>query len=322
MPEKHPGIESASATRRSLDMARPRRGEVAKLKLSPEEDKRIKELLAQAKQAEDAGRIQDALDLYLQVKAQVLEIKAKTQESTSVILDEAGKEIVNLETLRQEWAKFYGDHDLEDLANNLPESIKLSSEALAKLREAAEQGFDKAVLLPSLELQTAHLDELINQMATQPAPSMDDSDPNQYTAPYIETKAKSSIPQNRPTDKAYLLLYQSNPVPQETKGKTFAAAKQELDKLFGEGKWNGLTLQEYLILQRQEFEANKDHSFDEYSDNADQSQWTWLLDSRAPSGCVAAYWNPRDRQVSLHWDEPENSYPKLGARPAVVVPIL
>mgnify|MGYP001573408478 CR=1 FL=1 len=317
-PERPP--KQPASPRQALEMARPRRGEVAKLKLTPEEDKRIKELLAQAKRAEDEDRMQDALELYLRVKAQVLEIKAKTHESSSAILDKEGKEIVNMENLRTDWIKFYNDHGLEDLANALPKSIKLSPEAVSRLREAAEQGFDQVILLPSPEIQNQSFDPLIN-LTKYPGEN----------EPYIWNKeeAKQAIqdPENlklRPEQgkKAYLLLYQSNPVPQETKGKTFAAAKQELDKLFGEGKWNGLTLQEYLILQRQEFEANKDHSFDEYSVSAEQSQWTWLLDSRAPSGCVDASWHPGDRRVGLGWGEPGISRPRLGARPAVVVEIL
>jgi len=40
---------------------------------------------------------------------------------------------------------------------------------------------------------------------------------------------------------------------------------------------------------------------------------------RVPQGVVHANWNPRNRQVNVNWNEPENSNDKLGARPAIVV---
>jgi hypothetical protein len=96
---------------------------------------------------------------------------------------------------------------------------------------------------------------------------------------------------------------------------------EDLDKLFAQKKWNGLTLEEYVMLQRKELEARKNHSFDAYDDDAKKSKWTWLLDSRVPRGVVHASWDPGNRQVDVDWNEPGYSNGRLGARPAVVVEI-
>jgi hypothetical protein len=95
----------------------------------------------------------------------------------------------------------------------------------------------------------------------------------------------------------------------------------QLDPLFTQNKWNGLTLEEYLMLQRKEFEARKNHEFDAYNGDAKKSKWTWLLDSRVPGGAVHAGWSPGDRQVVVYWGGPGDSYSRLGARPAVVVEV-
>lgn len=44
---------------------------------------------------------------------------------------------------------------------------------------------------------------------------------------------------------------------------------------------------------------------------------------RVSSSKVAnANWNPRNRQVNVNWNDSDNSNPKLGARPAIVVLVL
>ena len=123
---------------------------------------------------------------------------------------------------------------------------------------------------------------------------------DQYGAPYLSDQAKASQVRSRPP-KAYLAMYQSSPVPPETKGKKIP----ELEALFQQKKWNGMTLPEYLVLQRREFEQNKSHSFDAYDDSAARSQWTFLLDSVLVSGVVSAIWDtgesPGGRGLGGFW---------------------
>jgi len=229
-----------------------------------------------------------------------------------------GKDVkINMEEVLKDSVGFYNTHDLKDLLKDLPQEIRLSARSEAKLRETMKDGFDKAMLLPKIESQAGQFDKLVTETATKPIPGLPETE--QYTTPYIDSTVKSSRQAaNRPAGKAYLLLYQSNPVPQETKGKT----PTQLEPMFQAKKWNGLTLEEYMMLQRKEVELKKDHSFDAYnSSDATRSQWTWLLDSRVSEGVVHAYWVPRYHQVVVYWSEPEFSDDVLGARPVVVVEI-
>ena len=167
----------------------------------------------------------------------------------------------------------------------------------------------------STELQVANIERIVTQTVIKEIPNLSTSE--QYTAPYFESGTKTAQTRNRPKQKAYLLLYQSNPIPNETKGKS----PNELDPLFTQKNWNGLTLEEYLILQRKETETNKDHRFDTYDDDQNKSQWTWLLDSRVSEGVGHAYWFPGSRQVRVSWYRPGFSSGGLGTRPAVVVEV-
>ena len=286
----------------------------------------ISRLYARAKGLEEKGDLSEIRNTYAEINSLVSKLEALKEKETPKVISvktPEGKEIsFDLREIRENSLAFYRAHNLEEFADALPKEIRLSPESEARLREAMEAGFDRAVLLPNPELQTQTTDKLFDEMATKPVAGLPDTE--QYTAPYITdpVKEKKVTNQNRPLLKAYLLLYQSGAIPEETKGKTFPEAEQELDKLFGKDKWNGLTLEEYLILQRQECEERQDHEFDVWPvDPNKKSEWTWLLDSRVPSGCVHASWFPRNRQVSVHWSEPKHSLSLLGARPAVVVPL-
>ncbi len=232
----------------------------------------------------------------------------KTKEGREIKLD--------TEEVLRESVGFYTAHELKDFLKELPREVRLSAQSEARLREALREGFDKAMLLPSTDLQEKNLDNLFGELSDKEIPGLPKGE--QYTDHYLwDEDIKKADIQKRPKKKAYLLLYQSGPIPEETKGKT----PNDLDPLFAQKKWNGLTLEEYLMLQRKEAEVSKDHRFDAYSDDAKKSQWTWLLDSRVPQGVVRAHWYPRDRQVSVSWSESGHSGAGLGARPAVVVEI-
>lgn len=241
----------------------------------------------------------------------------RTKEKREVRLD--------LAAVRAESAGFFDSHKLEALLKEIPPEIRLSAGSEARLREALREGFDQAMLLPSAETQTAQFEELVQEMATKEIPGLPEAE--QYTEPYIEAEvrnARESV--NRPKRKAYLFLYQSGPLPKETKGKR----PEDIDALFAKKKWNGFTLEEYLIAQRKEAEARKDHSFDAYSEKKKFSQWSRLIDSRVEGeGAAIASWSPlgspdvERQQVFIDWDsdDPDEIFPELGTRPAVVIEI-
>ncbi len=233
-----------------------------------------------------------------------------------------GKE-VKLDVLETRSAseKFYKEHHLVEFAANLPRDIKFSPANETKIREALKMGFDRAMILPAVDIQGKNLDLLIDNLANAEYSGGGVRPEDQYTKAYMDSSAKNSQIRNRPA-KGYLLLYQSSEVPQETKVKT----PNYLETLFKQKKWNGLTLPEYLLLQRKELEQRQNHNFDAYSDNAAKSQWTWLLDNRVSSGSssrvVIASWSPGRHRVRVHWDDAGRSDARLGARPAVVVEMI
>ncbi|GEM_PF-3492929 len=210
--------------------------------------------------------------------------------------------------------EFYHGHDLRELEANLPPEVRFSTAGEGRIREAIKMGFDQAMILPASEVQGRSLNAIIEQLATKPHTGL--SAAEQYNDPYVDESAKQAQTRNRPP-KAYMLMYQSKEVPPETKGKS----PDELEALFQQEKWNGMTVSEYLLLQRKELEKRKNHSFDAYNDDASKSQWTWLMDSRV-SGVADARWSPGGRRVSVRWGDAGGSGPGLGARPAVVVEIL
>jgi hypothetical protein len=227
---------------------------------------------------------------------------------------------IDTEAVLQESVGFYNAHDLKDFLRELPKDLRLSAQSEAKLREAMREGFDSAMLLPSTDLQKGNVNKLLTELADKKLPGLQDNSPEQLSQDhymYQPDVTKNASARNRPARKAYLLLYQSGPLPEETMGKT----PDQLDPLFAQKKWNGLTLEEYVVLQRKEFEARKNHEFDAYNDDAKKSKWTWLLDSRVPGGVVRASWNPGSRRVGVIWDRPGSSDARLGARPAVVVEV-
>jgi hypothetical protein len=281
----------------------------------------LRETLAQRKQTEAEEKAkEEAAKRRAEIEARRArgEILSTFSETTP-----EGKEItLDLEAELRASQKFYQTHALPEFANALPKEINLSPDQEVRLRETMKQGFDRAMILPAAKVQAkTGLSKLKTVLADKELPGL--SEPDQYTASYLDKtiQNQSQTKEGKPKEKrqkAYLLLYQSGSLPPETRGMKFGAAEE----FFKEKGWDGLTLEEYYLLQRLEAEKNKDHSFDSWSNDPQKSQWTWLLDSRLPSGCVYARWYPEFRQVKAYWNGPGNSNSNLGARPAVVVPLL
>ena len=222
----------------------------------------------------------------------------------------------DLNEIRKTAEAFYRGHGLEKLADQLPQNIRLSPQQIERIKEAAKEGFDRVFIFPSIEQLATSRQTLIEQCATQPSAAL--SGTEQYTAPYIDDTAKTPVIRNRPTQKAYLLLYSSQPIKEETKNLTHP----QVTELFNQKKWNGLTLEEYLLLQRLEAESRGNHSFDAYSTNAVDSNSTRLMDSTSDAGAsrvLDAGWYPGNRQVRVLSNSSGGASPNLGARPSVVL---
>lgn len=211
---------------------------------------------------------------------------------------------------------FFRAHELGLLARELPGSITLTETAQKRVERALAEGFDGAFVFPPVSVQKVHFEEILKQTAASPVFGLPKSE--QYTAPSIGDlwALKTAEARNRPLG-PYLLLYKTAPFPRETRDKK----APELDRLFDSLGWQGLTVPEYLVLQRLLCEKNKDHRFDLYNQDARRSQWMWLLDSRLSSGVVMAYWNPSGCRVEIGPCKEELKNERRGAHPTVLVTI-
>jgi hypothetical protein len=223
---------------------------------------------------------------------------------------------LNARTLLAASSAFFRSHELHPLAKELPGELTLSGEGQARSEQALSEGFDSAFVFPSVAAQKIHFDAMVKQLATAPAFGL--SKREQYTPPAIpELRTLKTTPaRNRPTG-CYVLFYRTSPFPRETREKS----APDVDKLFSALGWTGLTVSEYMVLQRLLAEKNGDHRFDLYAPDSERSQWQWLLDTRLPSGAVMAFWNPQGCRLEIGPAPAEVSTARRGAHPTVVVPL-
>jgi len=66
---------------------------------------------------------------------------------------------IDTEAVLKDSEAFYSTHDLKDFLKELPKEIKLTAASEARLREALRDGFDSAMLLPSIDLQKGNITE-------------------------------------------------------------------------------------------------------------------------------------------------------------------
>lgn len=275
------------------------------------------QLAAAIAEAEKTGDFTKAEEIKMLLQDKIGALKEETERRESIFTEMfEGQEIsIDIRDISKISEEFYNDHDLSEFNDNYPANIRFSPEGNERIREALRMGFDRAMIMPPAKVQECYLGAVIEQTASQPCAEL--SEAEQYSPPTINLIGDLYKTHNRPA-KAYLLMYQSSPIPLETKAKN----SLELEELFKSKKWDGMTQSEYL-LQRREAEERKNHSFDERSVDDFTSQYTWLLDSRlSESVSLCGGWNGINKQIDLSGVSRAWSSDKLGARPTVVVEIL
>lgn len=207
---------------------------------------------------------------------------------------------------------FYEAHGLSEWAEALQVSPQLDEGSLQRLGEAHD--FIHALAFPSPTVQSTTFPRLAEVMLASPIEEVPPE--HHYSTPgFAMMEEMRAIPMRNRPDGPYLLLYMDGPFPEETRGKKVP----ELDGLFAAKGWNGLTVPEYLVLQRDSLLRHKDHRFDDYVNSPSGPQWSWLLDSHAPAHCVAAYWNPGKRHVEIYSCKQGSKNDRRGAHPTIVV---
>jgi hypothetical protein len=81
----------------------------------------------------------------------------------------------------------------------------------------------------------------------------------------------------------------------------------------------GLTIGEYLVVQRAMFERHGDHRFDDYV--GDPSGWMWLADSMVGERTAMAYWYGPKRRIEVTACKTGSKNVRKGARRARVIPL-
>lgn len=211
---------------------------------------------------------------------------------------------------------FYHARGLEEWAEALPHDAEPSAEAESMWEQAQAEGFTLAWAFPNQQAQLAMLPALVEAMAGTVVDTVPEG--QQYTEPWFtnveEIQAAPSA--NRP-DGPYLLLMQAGQYPAETRNKK----APELLRMFEARGWSGLTVPEYLVLQRRSLMEHGDHRFDDYVRDVEQSQWMWLLDTHLPGHCVQAYWNPGKQRIEVAACKVGSKNERRGAHPTIVVPL-
>jgi hypothetical protein len=176
-------------------------------------------------------------------------------------------------------------------------------------------GLDAAFLFPSVPVQVATVTLLFETLGTRSVRRIADGD--QYREPWVSDlhSLRMSTPRRRPVG-PYLLIFRSRGLPPETVG----VAPDILTDRFREAGHTGLTIPEYLVLQRLALEAWGDHRFDA-PDTRAGPQAQWLLDAGAPGEHVAAQWRPPTQRLELRFVSPAAADAAYGAHPTVVVPL-
>lgn len=190
--------------------------------------------------------------------------------------------------------RFYRDHDLSDWLEPLPKSLPDLTDA-DLVQQAAKAGMTRAFVFPPFDVQMASLDRLIEATARKPAATLPDN--QQYRAPFL-ADTWSKEPNGRllqRTDNVdsrmynpYLLLVAAEPC-KTAWGRT----GKQIVELFESRGWQGLTVPEYLVLQRYYCEQFQDHRFFETPQDDAHSHWLWLVDSMTDTDMTVAYGSAR-----------------------------
>jgi hypothetical protein len=195
---------------------------------------------------------------------------------------------------------FFREHELEALADALPSGVGLAPAQFERYRAAQRVGFDRAWVFPAVDVQRRALRGVVQRLATAEVGALDATE-EYRAAPSIDEELRALWPENRP-DGAYLLLHGSGAFPPQTQGVRAKA----IEEGFWKHGWSGLSVFEYLVLQRASVEEHGDHRFAEPQ---------WLLDTRADGRVAGASWK---RRVELGLYE-DRAGTRRGAHPTVIV---
>ncbi len=222
----------------------------------------------------------------------------------------------DLSALAKTSRSFFTQNKLEVLAKHIPTKPKLEADAEEKLNRAGKLGLEPTLIFPACTHQLNHIAAMVRQFAAAPCDAL--TPEYQYCEPFIQDLAqmKESAPRSRPAG-AYVLCIAFGAFEDDT----LNLGAKAIDKLFDADELTGLSMPEYLAVQRLRAIENGDHRFHDASPLGDEypAGWQWLLDTRNKEGVATGFWNNAKRRVELSWSKPEVKNPKRGAHRTIII---
>jgi hypothetical protein len=227
---------------------------------------------------------------------------------------------IDLPGINEVSRRFYAGHNLADWAEALPAAAALTDADRTALEQAAKHGFTAAFAFPPFALQVETLERLIDETARKPAPIPDNQ---QYREPFLAddwSKTANGKVLQRTDDLGgrewgpYLYLCSPNPIQ-----KCWGLTGKQIREQFRAKDWRGLTVPEYLILQRYFCEKYGDHRFFEKPEDDLGAHWIWLVDSMDDKNCSVALGS--NRGINIQATGINNRERKRAAIGGLIVPL-
>lgn len=216
--------------------------------------------------------------------------------------------------------RFYKSHDLIAWARAVPRFPQPVGDVESLLQHAQQYNFTSGFAFPPFEIQQRMFDQLVDACARQPSPLLPDN--QQYRPPFLAdnwTRVANGRVLQRDHDLGeriqgpYVMLLPESPL-SNCWGKT---GKQIAEQFNARG-WHGLTVFEYLVLQRYFAEKFGDHRFFAQPEEPN-GHWLWLIDSMNDTDCSVALGNSRG--INIQATAIGNRESKRAGIAGVIVPL-
>ncbi|MEK7587177.1 MAG: AAA family ATPase [Patescibacteria group bacterium] len=240
------------------------------------------------------------------------EFLGETFESTIsaeyIYKDEKGKEvkeIIEIDfTEKLDLAmEFYKKHSLEIPVDFEERMQTIWEENRMAMQEQIEEfGFDKLLIIPG----NIKLDDAFDKEMTKGYKKKDGTvgEPTYWGVKKTEIVSDARSSKNR-----LILVHKNNAINLYDSKETLPLLKETLGKKAGSFKVEeGMTIEEYAILQRVFFEETGEH--------LDEKGATWLPRSKVGAQVVYAYWNPDSGRLGVDASALGYSNPVIGCRPS------
>lgn len=257
-------------------------------------------------------------------------VDLKTMRKLAVLLDEKKDALNRVEVgeatdideteILKSSREYYNDHGLLEFSYSIPEKLNaFSPDVKKKITDAVEQGFDRMIILPPVELQAKMRSNVIDEMCNMKVRGLKENEQydgwESFDAPDMLQKVSKS--RRHPQDEPYLLMYRSSGIPLNTKGKTFL----QIRDMFDRNGWNGMTLEEHLLIQRRETEERGSHEFDASSVVPELSNFGFAIDSGDLGYVVTVNWNQNLGKEIIKCHGEGLFLDNLGANPTIIIPL-